>query len=229
MANGNGFREGTVKIFCSYSTINKEIAGRLKQELEGFGFSVFLAHEDIAPCEKWEQVIAEKLSESDALMALLTKEYKESDWADQEVGMAVTQDKKIIPIQIDLIPYGFIKKYQAFKMTPERIPYNIPEIASQIFEAIKRDEKFRGQLLNSLIKAFDKSWSFEDASEKAERLLTFNDFTDDQVGEVAFIAVEKRCVRDSFRGKPFVIAFLKKYRKQIPPQYLENLKRIYGI
>lgn len=227
MANGDAFREGTVKVFASYSTLNKEVVGRLKQELEGFGLSVFLAHEDIDPCEEWEQVIIEKLNECDALMALLTEDYKKSDWADQEVGMAVMKGKKIIPVQVDLVPYGFIKKYQALKMAPERIPHNIPEVALNVFKAIQRDERLKDNLLNSFIKAFGKSWSFEDAAAKSELLFTFEGFTDEQISEISFIAIDTRCVRESYRGKPHVKSFLKKYIKQIPPQYLKDLKHLY--
>ena len=36
-----------IKVFISYNTLDKEIAGNISQELEKWGLDVFLAHEDI--------------------------------------------------------------------------------------------------------------------------------------------------------------------------------------
>ncbi|GAH19914.1 unnamed protein product, partial [marine sediment metagenome] len=41
----------------SYSSKDKELAGQLKAELEGRGFTAFLAHEDIKPTKEWESEI----------------------------------------------------------------------------------------------------------------------------------------------------------------------------
>jgi len=229
MAIENSFKDREIKIFTSYSTTDKEVAGRLKNELESFGFGVFLAHEDIEPCAEWETVILKSLEESDILMALLTEDYKKSDWADQEMGFAVANKKKVIPIQIDIIPYGFVKKIQSLKMNPQRIPYNITSTALEVFKVVQRDEYFKDKLLDSLIKAFEKSWSFEDAAQKSELLSTFDIFTNEQIENIVLAAIQNRCINQSFKGRKILKPFLLKYKEQIQPKYLPDLKKYYEV
>ena len=38
---------GTIHVFISYSSKDKVLAGKIKRTLEGYGLSVFLAHDDI--------------------------------------------------------------------------------------------------------------------------------------------------------------------------------------
>ncbi|MDI6778481.1 MAG: hypothetical protein QMD77_04835 [Patescibacteria group bacterium] len=46
----------TSRVFVSYSTKDKSIAGKIKEQLEIFGLEVFLAHEDInVPLGEWEK------------------------------------------------------------------------------------------------------------------------------------------------------------------------------
>ena len=51
----NIFIMSQLKVFISYSSLDKSLAGLFKQCFENYaGFSVFLAHEDISPALDWE-------------------------------------------------------------------------------------------------------------------------------------------------------------------------------
>ncbi|HIH44794.1 MAG TPA: toll/interleukin-1 receptor domain-containing protein, partial [Candidatus Methanoperedenaceae archaeon] len=62
----------SLRIFLSYSTNDKVIAGSLKTLLELMGFEVFLAHEDIEPSVEWQEEIKDNLDKCDIFIPLLT-------------------------------------------------------------------------------------------------------------------------------------------------------------
>src|SRR5258706_15187652 len=78
-----------VQAFLSYSGKDRKLAGELKEGLEACGLSVFLAHEDIEPSVEWQTRILAELSTVDVFLPLLTSNFRESLWTDQESGVAV--------------------------------------------------------------------------------------------------------------------------------------------
>jgi hypothetical protein len=154
---------GQLKVFISYSSQDKSLAGLFKQCFEEYaGFSVFLAHEDIAPALEWELKIIKNLKEADVIVPLITDNYRDSEFTDQEIGMALAWNKIIIPIKLsDINPYGFIKKIQALKCQHN---YNkiINAVATIVFVLTENKEfnKFKEVVVDSVIEAFNNSNSF---------------------------------------------------------------------
>lgn len=72
--------------------------------------SSFVAYTDIKPTKEWQGEIENALHSMDALAAILMPGFKDSDWTDQEVGVAIGRGVPIIPIMRGLTPYGFIGK-----------------------------------------------------------------------------------------------------------------------
>ena len=107
------------RLFISHKTEFKKETAAVKNELERFGVSCFVAHEDIHPTEPWQDEIEKALATMEGFVALLTDKYHESDWTDQEVGYAVARGVKIVSMRITdangIFPYGFIGKYQALQ------------------------------------------------------------------------------------------------------------------
>lgn len=107
--------DGGYRVFLSHkSEVKKETAG-LSEELKLFGISAFVAHESIHPTKEWQDEIENALSSMDAFVALLTKNFHESDWTDQEVGFALGRGVPVICVKLGLNPYGFIGKFQALR------------------------------------------------------------------------------------------------------------------
>lgn len=71
-----------LKAFLSYSTDDKQLAGRIKRELAFWGIDVFLAHEDLVPSSEWQDEIKRNVESCDVFIPLLTGSFKLSDWAD---------------------------------------------------------------------------------------------------------------------------------------------------
>ena len=80
----------TVRAFISYATADKGLARQIKDGLEKYGLETFLAHEDIQPAEEWQQVILDNLESTDVFIPIITGNFPESKWTDQESGIALT-------------------------------------------------------------------------------------------------------------------------------------------
>lgn len=94
------------------SSRRKDVA-ELADVLEQFGFSPFVAHDDIEPSRDWANAIEDALTTCDVLVAYLTADFRDSTWTDQEVGWAMGRGALVVPLNIQLTPYGFIGRYQA--------------------------------------------------------------------------------------------------------------------
>lgn len=80
------------------------------------GFKTFLAHDDLSISDDWPPKILEKLKETDFVIPLLSNNFLCSGFANQEVGIALAKNKKIIPVSIDgRDPTGFIYHIHAHK------------------------------------------------------------------------------------------------------------------
>jgi hypothetical protein len=107
---GDGYR-----LFLSHKAEDKKEASDLKKQLRKFGVCAFVAHEDIKPTEAWQREIERALKSMDALAALMTKDFNNSLWTDQEVGFALGRRVPIIAVNLGRNPYGFIGSMQALK------------------------------------------------------------------------------------------------------------------
>ena len=104
---------GAVRVFVSHTAEHKEAATSLKKWLAQYGIASFVAHEDIGPMKEWEDEIWKALASMDILAALLTEDFSQSKWTDQEIGFAVGCKVPVIPIRMGKDPYGFMGRYQA--------------------------------------------------------------------------------------------------------------------
>lgn len=105
--------DGGFRLFLSHKTSVKKEAAELKDRLGLFGIAAFVAHEDIHPTKAWQDEIENALASMDGFIALMTKDFHDSDWTDQEVGYALARGVPILAVRLDLDPYGFIGKFQA--------------------------------------------------------------------------------------------------------------------
>ena len=71
------------RIFLSHLATMKAQVAELRDALERYGITAFVAHEDIEPTKEWQTEIESALSTMDGLVALLAPGFKESNWCDQ--------------------------------------------------------------------------------------------------------------------------------------------------
>ena len=104
--------DDSFRIFLSHKSEVKRETAALKTRLQLFGASAFVAHEDIHPTKEWQDEIENALATMDAFVALMTDQFHDSDWTDQEVGYALARGVPIIAVRLGRNPYGFLGKFQ---------------------------------------------------------------------------------------------------------------------
>jgi hypothetical protein len=138
------WNEGCLRLFISHLSIDKFFAQSLKDKLLNYGISGFVAHSDIEPTREWLIEIELALSTCEAVLALMSAKFHESNWTDQEIGIALGYGKVIIPTRMGMDPYGFISKFQAI--------------------TFKTEEKVIDEIFSVLVKNSESNVSFYDAS-----------------------------------------------------------------
>ncbi len=135
---GSGFR-----IFLSHKSEVKQETAELKERLRVFGISAFVAHQSIQPTKAWQDEIENALGSMDGFVALMTKDFHDSEWTDQEVGFALARGTPIVAVQMGKEPYGFIGKFQALSS-------NWQSAAEDIAKVLINNEQMFSAFLNAI-------------------------------------------------------------------------------
>lgn len=216
----NYSEKGPIRIFLSYSNEDKNLVGEVKKKLDTYGFETFLAHEDIEPSRKWEGEIILKLKECDVFIPFISDNFKGSKWTDQESGIAFGEDKFMIPINIGLVPYGFIGKYQALKYVDNSIA------CDEIIETIMRENPLmKKRIQDKLIKELKDSKHFTDSNYIVEMLGKFEPFTEEQVNEIIRGFLDNIEIQGGFTARPFVEKISIDYMDIIEPELLKEFNK----
>jgi hypothetical protein len=154
----------------------------LKQSLSRFGITSFVAHEDIEPNTVWQQEIESALFSMDALVALLTLKFHESNWTDQEVGVAIGRGIPLITIRLGIDPYGIMGKWQAVNerkwsntnVTVQKDEINLMarKICKQIFDELYKRNANVEQAFEFALNIYKMSPSFDDSAWIVKNILT---------------------------------------------------------
>lgn len=187
----------SARVFLSHLATMKASVGELKQELLKLGISAFVAHEDIEPTKEWQTEIESALVSMDGLVALLAPGFKESNWCDQEVGVAIGRKLPIISVRLGLDPYGFIGKYQAVQGAGK----HARTLARELYDIFMTNPTIGPKITTELVRMLSDSFSFDES----KRLITLIDkspyLTTKHVSAMQE-SVEKNCQVSSSWGVP---------------------------
>lgn len=154
-----GWRNGYFRMFISHITSKKQQASNLKNALEEYGITSFVAHEDINPTKEWQKEIQRALNSMECMSAMLYEGFHQSNWCDQEVGIALGRNITVLPLLPDSDPYGFLGEYHGIKikgMYPEAL-------AKEIFKILCDNTNTRSKYLTCLTNLLLSSSSKNDA------------------------------------------------------------------
>lgn len=157
----------SARVFLSHLASMKASVGELKQELLKLGISAFVAHEDIEPTKEWQTEIESALASMDGLVALLAPGFKESNWCDQEIGVAIGRKLPIISVRLGLDPYGFIGKYQAV----QGVGKHAQTLARELYDIFMTNPTIGPKITSELMRMLSDSFSFDES----KRLITLID------------------------------------------------------
>jgi hypothetical protein len=215
-----------IRIFFSYSNEDKKAVGRLKELLERVGFEVFLAHEDIEPCSEWQTEILKYLKNCDVFIPFLSNNFKNSNWTDQETGIAISLDKFIVSLQVDLPPYGFAGRYQSLKVHKSKTEIDFDKTTEEITKIIFNNEKFKGIMKEFVINSLINSRDYIEANTRASFLNYFNEFTNEEINRICGGTIENDQVYGAFRARRVLRYLIDRYKKFIDPEKYKKLKEL---
>lgn len=194
--------------------------GKIKAWLSNFGFSVFLAHEDIEPSLEWQKVIVQNLKKCHVFIPIITKEFDESKWTDQESGMAFLQKKLIIPVAIEgHNPRGFIAIFQALPMSRKEVEKG----CIQIIRTIKSNPRLTQSVLELLITKLEKSGSYASSEWITSLISEYLSFTKEQLDSILKFALENNQVHFAAGSRVDLKEIIKKNKEMVDPGVLKAL------
>jgi TIR domain len=179
--------EGGFRLFLSHKAEVKKQTAELKENLLVYGIASFVAHSDIRPTKAWQDEIENALSSMDGFAALMTANFHESDWTDQEVGFAFARNVPIVAVKLGRDPYGFIGKFQALSCSWATAPEEIAKVL------IKND-----RMVNAYVNAVQNCSQFEEGNRLAAILPDIEELTDAQADTLISAYNENVEVNGSF-------------------------------
>jgi len=189
------------RLFISHLSTDKILAHKIKESLNFYAISGFVAHSDIEPTKEWVSEIELALNTCNAGIAIMSPKFHESKWTDQEIGVIIGRDELIIPIRNGLDPYGFIGKYQAITYSDEK------KLSEEIFNVLVRHEKTKKGMAYAVMTMFEASGSFSGAKRNLE-LVKKIEFWDDVLVKRLEKSVENNSQIERSFGLPDSINYL---------------------
>lgn len=174
------------RVFLSHKNECKVQVAAIKDALDGYGLSCFVAHEDIHVNQEWQNEIESALFSMDVFVALMSDRFHDSDWTDQEIGVAIGLGVPIVSVRLGKDPYGFIGKYQAAKGDFAEPDWT----ASSIYEALRSNRSIAKSLKKSVFHCLENSVSFDASITLVRRLCHFESFTVSEIERIKKIHFE---------------------------------------
>ncbi|QDV89358.1 hypothetical protein RAS2_04240 [Phycisphaerae bacterium RAS2] len=200
-----------VRVFLSHKATVKVETSRLKQSFAHCRIGAFVAHEDIEPTQEWQREIERALFSMDALVALLTPDFHESNWTDQEVGVAIGRGVPLIAVRLGRDPYGLMGKGQGLGGCNWS---DTDSIALRTFDLLTKRLTDKSRLFECALAAYAESRSFAESGSNVEYLLAkFDELTSAQVDRVLTAYRANLQNKHSFRGRGLLLPLLKQWTR----------------
>jgi TIR domain len=182
------------RLFLSHVSRHKVKVAMLKKQLSLRGIDAFVAHEDIEPSLEWQAEIELGLRSMHAMVALITPDFHDSLWTDQEVGWALGRGVLVLPVRLGADPYGFAGKVQA-------VAGNLDDpvaLAESIVRCLLTNQLTHGEMRRALVASFSDSSSFEIAKVLQKHLVTVDDLSEDDKASLHTTCIENSQVRGAW-------------------------------
>jgi hypothetical protein len=150
------------RLFVSHTNGNAKFATGIKTFLWKYRIECFVAHNDITPSEKWREVIRAALLTTHAMTAIVTPDFRESEWCDQEIGFALARSMLVVPVMCgDVPPHGFLSEFQAIKLKDTTSAW---AAATRLFTILAKHKETRDRMAGPVVRRYAKSQNFPEAS-----------------------------------------------------------------
>lgn len=157
---------GSFRLFISHTSVNKVRAAAIAKAAARIGISGFVAHDTIEPSREWQRVIETALYTCDALVAMVTSDFVDSRWCDQEVGFVLAQRKPVLALKMGADPHGFMGRYQAI---PSSIESDISyDDVQGVVRALIGHRTAGSKIAPVVVQRYARSTSFDSARDAYE-------------------------------------------------------------
>jgi hypothetical protein len=123
------------QIFLSYSYQDKTWVSEFAHALQEQGVNIWFDAEQIALGDKLQDRLENALRGSNVLVVILSKNSVQSRWMYFEIGAALADNKKIIPIVVDDVGHEqlppLLTRYQYLR---EQSPVEASKVVAKLFE-----------------------------------------------------------------------------------------------
>lgn len=199
--------EDGFRLFLSHVSKHKKRVGELKAALNAYGVRAFVAHEDIQPTQDWQSEIETALRTMHAMAAILTPEFKDSEWTDQEVGYALGRGIKIVAVKTGRLPYGLLARQQAVAADIEKIP----AMATAIVTILVKNPATQSRMRDALAEALVSSCCWADSKLIVDQLESIGSITASNADRIRLALKENSQVSKAFGVPGRLEALLKPY------------------
>lgn len=210
----------------SYARKDKRTASTLKNKITEFGIDVFMAHDDIGGGKDWPKEIQKAIYNCDAFLILLSKDYRSSKYTDQEIGIALAYDKRILPVSIDgTKPHGFINDIQSIKY--DKIIEHIEEPTNSIFKK---------PMIKYLIRKLKNAHSFDESENWSKKLLKYENigftdedigFTDEDIKSIADVYLTNNQIYWAHRAGQIIYDLLERNENLLPKHMMDKIRHTH--
>lgn len=190
------WESGKLRLFVSHLASEQEYVGKIQRSLSPNGVSAFVAHTTIEPSLEWQSVIESGLRTCDAAIALLHEGFRESAWCDQEIGFALARRVPFLPISIEIMPYGFMSKFQALKCRDDPIHVVTEKICKWLVATPSASSAYA----EGLVRALEDSDRFAQTRQIYELLRMVPSFTPQQLERLDRATNENSQVKQAVLG-----------------------------
>lgn len=133
------------KVFISYSTKDFPLVDSVRNILQHSSVEVFVAEYSVVPGRSLPAEIVAAIKNCNLFILLWSKNSKESEWAPQEIGIAISEKKQILPVVLhqNISLPGFISnlKYLPLYKNPDNA---LSWLQANVFEQAQKKEQTDG-------------------------------------------------------------------------------------
>lgn len=139
--------------------------------LSAFAIASFVAHDSIEPDKEWQKEIERALESMEAMLVLVTDDFHQSVWTNQEIGFALGRKIPVVSVLFGASsPLGFIQHRQAIKLKLESVDNCIKSIVKAM--AIRLPDPMR----DALVSRFVEAPSYAEAQARFDRLVAIEGY-----------------------------------------------------
>jgi hypothetical protein len=171
--------EEYARLFLCHQDNDREIAEMLKASLDYYGVTCFVAHRDVGSGTEWVSEIELALSSMNCLVALMTNTFMDSEWTDQEIGIALGRGVPVVSVDLGERPHGFLSRYQSLPGSRD-----VPVLAKSIYEHLWGIPALGETLSAGLIARFIASGSWRQSRDLMVSMKRLKNISAEQVQRI---------------------------------------------